>query len=253
MPPPAYFCRMASSKGKQAAPRPEFNTEGKTFSILSWSMGVLCMVFAVLYALLAASERGTEAEIFLVIAYFIGANLILPPIRHQWERWLRIRLFGNRLVYLYLGLFLLVMGLGQYSSMRQEQFFKAHQTKKATGTVVTRTPLDSLLAPAQQGLFWGYVNTKGQWVIAADQYEAAAPFSNGTARVRLQGQARHIDRKGTVVEAPATATAADTARTGWRAVRSQGLWGWQDSTGRWVIPPRFDAVGAWGRAYSPAR
>ncbi|MBX3101630.1 MAG: WG repeat-containing protein [Bacteroidetes bacterium] len=241
-----------AQQSKKGAPRPDFNTDGKVFTVLSWCMGSLCIVFAVLYALLAASERGTEAEIFLTIAYVIGANIILPPIRRQWEKWLRIRLYGNRLVYLYLGLFLLVMGLGQYSSMRQEQFIKDYQARHAIGKVTTRVPVDSLLAPAQQGLFWGYVNTRGQWVIPADQYEAAGPFSNGYARVQLQGKSLVIDRKGKQVDDAPREKAADSLRIMLKPVRHQGLWGWQDSTGRWAISPAFDAVGAWGRAYSPA-
>ena len=56
------------------------------------------------------------------------------------------------------------------------------------------------LAPAKKGGQWGYIDTKGNWVIPA-KYEDAYFFSaDGQARVTINHELFLIDKKGTVIK-----------------------------------------------------
>jgi hypothetical protein len=249
-----------SQNRKNTAPRPEFNTNGKAFTAMSWGMGVLCFLLAVLYFIIyfnqlppgSLQHTPTLADFLMGVLYLLGGTLILPPLRRVWQRVLGIQLYGNRLIYIYLGFFLMLMGMSWVSNLLQEQQVTATYQEEKTRHVA-RVPVDSLLAPVQKGLFWGYVNTQGALVIPADQYEAAGAFRSGYAEVKRNGQTLTIDRKGQEVTAPAQLPAADSIASPLQPASQQGLWGWKNAAGDWVIAPAFDAVGPWGRAYNPAK
>ena len=95
---------------------------------------------------------------------------------------------------------------------------------------------------------WGYVNRKGEEIIKV-QFDEAEPFTeNGTAKVKADGEWKHIDTKGRFVESPAVQKSSPSA-----AIRAQddseeddvplfsqnGLWGLRDSGGNILVQPRF--------------
>jgi hypothetical protein len=105
------------------------------------------------------------------------------------------------------------------------------------------------LSPARVGENWGFIDTKGSWVIEP-KYWRVEPFSEGLAAVtgQLQGNdfpAAYIDRTGrSVIEFPKGVAAAEPFSEGLAAVRlhgytSVGKLGYIDRTGTVVIPYQF--------------
>lgn len=102
--------------------------------------------------------------------------------------------------------------------------------------------------PVQQDGAWGYIDTTGQ-VVIEPRFEAAESFSNGLAKVTLDGDPAFIDSTGTVVLRPDVSIDRPLVKN--RAVRSfsEGLaaaspsetplWGFIDTTGAYVIEPQF--------------
>jgi len=60
---------------------------------------------------------------------------------------------------------------------------------------------EGLAAVSIDGQKWGFINTDGKMVIAAE-YEKAASFSEGLAKVRIDGKYGFIDKSGTLVIKP---------------------------------------------------
>lgn len=245
---------------KNTAPAPDINTNSTYFRILSWSMGLLCIPISGIYfwTLFDRRANGSWPEVILGILYLVGANIILPPSRLFWQQRLGISLQGRRLIYIYIALFMLIMGMvtimGMVQQSRNEQeIMDRAQAEGAPERKVTRTPVDSLLAPAKSGLFWGYVNTRGEWVISPKSYDKAEPFVNGVARVEQGGKVRYINHRGEDQETKDNPNCKTPVSLSWKTAEKDGQWGWQDSTGRWAVEPQYDEVGAWGRTYNPCR
>lgn len=128
---------------------------------------------------------------------------------------------------------------------------------------------DQGLFPARgEGWLYGYIDRRGEWVIAA-QFKAAAPFVGGRAVVSVEpGKQRSIDREGRFVVTEAAAlnqaaaaaaqatTSADGQKLEWvqPAVRGlspaspaspasqRGKVGVLDAKRQWHLPPTLDAA-----------
>ncbi|PSQ82279.1 MAG: hypothetical protein BRD40_02940 [Bacteroidetes bacterium QS_1_65_9] len=93
--------------------------------------------------------------------------------------------------------------------------------------------------PVQRNEAWGYIDASGEIVIEP-RFEAVEPFSDGLARVTIDGRTAFIDSTGAVVLRP------DVSDAG---VFSEGLapaspsdterWGYIDTTGTFTIDPQF--------------
>ena len=55
--------------------------------------------------------------------------------------------------------------------------------------------------PTTKGRKWGYINTKGEWVVRP-QFEYAGNFHNGLAKVVVKGKTGYIQKDGTMVIEP---------------------------------------------------
>ncbi|MDO4777493.1 MAG: WG repeat-containing protein [Cardiobacteriaceae bacterium] len=102
-----------------------------------------------------------------------------------------------------------------------------------------RPASEGLAAVARNGQ-WGFVDRKGQEVIAP-QFEAVWEFREGMAAVKKNGRWGFIDGSGRIVIAPQYDNAL-TFGEGRAPVQKNGRWGFIDASGREVITPRYDKV-----------
>ena len=133
---------------------------------------------------------------------------------------------------------------------------------------------------------WGYINERGEWLIAPALDEARAFSDDGMARFRQDGRWGFVNRLAQVVIAPqfedvtsmcAGVAGVQTGRHVWRIIDSDGKFtsdstflrlfpfgtnglacasapigkrewrfGFVDRTGAWRIPPRFETLGNFG-------
>ena len=103
---------------------------------------------------------------------------------------------------------------------------------------------EGLAAVSREGRF-GYIDPSGREVIPA-QYEAAGPFHEGFAGVKIDGWTAVIDKTGRVLETPKLTIAVDAIEYVDGLTRAFGAdeqTGFLDTTGRWVIEPRFHSAG----------
>ncbi|MFL6656742.1 MAG: WG repeat-containing protein [Massilia sp.] len=128
----------------------------------------------------------------------------------------------------------------------------SHATPCTAGT----DKIDVFFVAAMQQ--YGYMNERGQPVLAAN-YDWAGPFdSQGMARVVQHGQTGFIDRQGKWVIAPHFIQVGDFAANGLAAAYgeettlkawlhgllvTQNAWGYIDRSGRWVIAPTYTDAG----------
>lgn len=68
--------------------------------------------------------------------------------------------------------------------------------------------IDYSLMPVEQGDKWGYINTKGEYVINL-QFDGAYCFSDGLANVQVDGKVGFIDKSGKYVISPQYSNATD--------------------------------------------
>jgi hypothetical protein len=98
----------------------------------------------------------------------------------------------------------------------------------------------------------GLVGAKGE-LIAAPKFDAINGFHNGLAAAQLNGVKSDngylleggwgfINEKGEAVIGHQFEEVKDF-KDGWAAVRKDGKWGYIDTQGAWVIPPRFSWAG----------
>lgn len=92
---------------------------------------------------------------------------------------------------------------GNQESSGASETTDASQTGPQSGIKTVKASMDDLVATARDEDFnYGYINTKGEWVIAP-QYESALPFSDGVAAVYNENVKPHvwqiIDKSGKVV------------------------------------------------------
>jgi len=98
----------------------------------------------------------------------------------------------------------------------------------------------------------GYINIKGEWVIEPE-FEAAKAFdkTSGMARVKKNGQWFYIDRQGKVLEV--TTELYGNFSEGLAKGKKNGLVGFFDNTGNWIIQPEFENVRDFHNGYAAAR
>ncbi|MBU4233778.1 MAG: WG repeat-containing protein [Proteobacteria bacterium] len=101
------------------------------------------------------------------------------------------------------------------------------------------------LAPVKTNGKWGYIDKSGKLVIAP-RFDSASPFRQGLAEIGIGGQLDvkfgFINRQGTLI-IPLQPFGEVFFSEGLLAVPDDlGKWGFRDATGKWVIPPRFDAA-----------
>ncbi|MDR2207832.1 MAG: WG repeat-containing protein [Azoarcus sp.] len=86
----------------------------------------------------------------------------------------------------------------------------------------------------------GYINAKGEMVIAP-RFEFAGDFSaNGLARIQENGKYGYINAKGEIVIAPRFGAAEDFSANGLALIKENGKYGYINAKGEIVIPPRFE-------------
>ena len=86
---------------------------------------------------------------------------------------------------------------------------------------------------------WGYIDSRGVWIVPP-QFADAGPFLDGRALVRRQpgGEPVFIDRRGAV--RIRGYDECDSFSGGLARVRKGELWGFIDTAGVEVVPPRFE-------------
>ena len=98
---------------------------------------------------------------------------------------------------------------------------------------------EGLLA-VMDGELFGYMNTKGEFVIEPT-FEGAANFSdNGLARVRQDGKYGFINKKGDIVIECQYESASSFMKRSYTLVKKDGKWGTIDEKGNYIIEPTFD-------------
>jgi hypothetical protein len=113
---------------------------------------------------------------------------------------------------------------------------------------------EGLARISMEGLF-GYVDTTGQ-LIVRPHYLRASDYADGRARVRVDaGQSRfYLDRDGVAVIPPDTNRAdAKDFSDGLAAVLSAGKWGYIDTTGTLKIPYTYAAGGKFLEGTAPVK
>lgn len=126
----------------------------------------------------------------------------------------------------------------------------AEPGKKDGIQTVTAGPEDlvALVADAK-GIFSGYINTRGQWVIAPD-YLAGTQFSNGLAAVCTRGKDSHwqiIDKSGAVLvdcEKDVQFVPGAHFCEGLMQIRNEGYsaFGFANTQGEIIVPPIYQKV-----------
>ena len=96
------------------------------------------------------------------------------------------------------------------------------------------------MAVVREGVLYGYVNNKNEYVIAA-QYEDARNFSEGLAAVRFNDKWGFIDKNGKQVIA-FQFEAVDHFCKGIAPVKLNGKWGYVDKTGKYVVGLQFSSA-----------
>jgi hypothetical protein len=99
------------------------------------------------------------------------------------------------------------------------------------------------LAPVKTKGKWGYIDRKGKIVIAP-RFDSAGPFRQGLANVGMgkgtEPKFGFINRQGQLI-IPLQPFGEVFFSEGLLAVpEDHNKWGFRDTTGKWVIPPRFD-------------
>jgi hypothetical protein len=102
--------------------------------------------------------------------------------------------------------------------------------------------------PMDFGETWGYIDESGETAIYP-QYEAARPFVEGLAAVRVLGKWGFIDGEGHWVVNPLYEDCGEFSES-LAAVEWHGKWGYIDRTGSFSVVPRYQEAGPFenGRA-----
>lgn len=97
-------------------------------------------------------------------------------------------------------------------------------------------------AVARKGLDYGYIDRRGRWLVK-EPLSLAYPFSNGFGAARLRdGTWTYVHSSGTMSRP--RREPISTFSEGVAAVMQSGKWGYINTAGKWVIPPRYDFAGA---------
>lgn len=96
------------------------------------------------------------------------------------------------------------------------------------------------LCPVLKNGKWGYIDTTGHLAVP-NQFDAAGPFVNGLAWVKLGSQIGYIEKTGRYVINPQFSNAGDFF-AGLAAAQGDDGWGFIGKSGKWAIPPHFSGV-----------
>jgi hypothetical protein len=100
------------------------------------------------------------------------------------------------------------------------------------------------LALVKDGLLYGYVNVKGEVVIAA-QFEEARDFSEGMAAVKVDNKWGYIDTTGKFVIAAKYQEArsfGENQYNGMARVKTNNKWGIINKSGQFVVAATYDVI-----------
>lgn len=107
------------------------------------------------------------------------------------------------------------------------------------------------LAPAQENDRWGFIDTRGGWVVSP-RYDGVLRGKNGRFGIRENGRWGYIDTSGEVIVAP-TYDEASPFSDGVAAVKLGGLWGFISTSGVIETPLEFPEIGRREGRLFPAR
>lgn len=85
---------------------------------------------------------------------------------------------------------------------------------------------------------WIFIDPDGRQAFAG-QFEEARPFYNGRAAVKVGGTWGYIDTSGRLVVPPRFFLAGDVSSEGIAPVTEGGRWGYIRADGSWLVPPSF--------------
>lgn len=94
--------------------------------------------------------------------------------------------------------------------------------------------------PKKKGEKYRFINSKGE-LLFEHSFDEVAPFSEGLARVKLNGKWGYLDKSGSLRTPIRFDDARDFAE-GLAGVEIKGKWGFINKDGRFVIPPEFKSV-----------
>ena len=127
----------------------------------------------------------------------------------------------------------------------------------SSGKWVIPPSFDTVYPFAENGLartikdkHFGYIDLHGRWAVQPQYINAADFASNGLAPVEnAEGQWTYIDARGkTVIPGPFAFAAGFTAN-GYATVYKENAPGVIDSTGKWILAPRFEQIGGPSMTY----
>ena len=99
---------------------------------------------------------------------------------------------------------------------------------------------EGLAAVANDEVKWGFINTKGEEVIPC-RFNAAMPFAQGLAPVKLDDFCGFVNKEGKVV-IPCIYDNVKNFTHGLAAVNNGGKWGYVDAQGKEVIPTQYNVA-----------
>ena len=100
------------------------------------------------------------------------------------------------------------------------------------------------LALVKEGLLYGYVDAKGDYVIAA-QFEEATDFAEGLAAVKTENKWGYIDTTGKFVISAQYEKACpfgENYYNGLARVKTNNKWGVINKSGEIVVATKYDAI-----------
>ena len=103
------------------------------------------------------------------------------------------------------------------------------------------------MAIVREGVLYGYVNNKNEYVIPA-QFEGAYDFEEGLAAVKFNDKWGFIDKSGKVV-IPMQFDEVKSFYNGIAGVKLNGKWGFINKIGKYVVNLQFDGVDRCGGGY----
>ncbi len=119
----------------------------------------------------------------------------------------------------------------------QAQYIEAYNFKDGLARVLTKTG-------------WGFINASGAFVTQSE-FEKLMPFANNMARVKNGKMWTYINRKGKLIGVQFI-NAEDFSDNAAK-VRIDSGWGFIDTTGNWLLPPIYEAVGDFVNGFARVR
>lgn len=107
------------------------------------------------------------------------------------------------------------------------------------------------LAPLMQGIKWGFINTRGE-VVIAPRFDKVLHFNNGLAAVLQDGKWGYINKTGKWQIRPRFERAYRFNEESC-SVQHNGLWGFVDKQGKWLIKPRFQDALIFDEGLAPVK